>query len=101
MLPTTRSTITAALVVAAVNVVLAAPATASAVTATIDATRTFQTIDGFGASEFFGQSGTLMNLAGPAQTQALDLLFSPTKGAGLTILRNGIGDAPGSTIEPT
>src|ERR1039458_1136309 len=61
---------------------------AAADTASINGAATFQTMAGFGASEGFGQAGTIENAASATQTQALNYLFSPTSGAGLTILRN-------------
>jgi O-glycosyl hydrolase len=74
---------------------------AAADTATINGASTFQTITGFGASEGFGQASTIENAASATQTQALNDLFSPTSGAGLTILRNEISADSGGTIEPT
>jgi O-glycosyl hydrolase len=79
---------------------MAGPA-AAADTATINGATTYQTIAGFGASEAFGQAETLMNAPSATQQQALNLLYSPTSGAGLTILRNEISADSGSTIEPT
>ena len=55
---------------------------------------------GFGVSEGFGQAKTLMNMPASVQTQVLSLLYSPTRGAGLTILRNEISADEGFTIEP-
>jgi O-glycosyl hydrolase len=52
-------------------------------------------------SEGFGQAETLMNAPAPIQHQVLSLLYSPTRGAGLTILRNEISADAGFTIEPT
>ena len=77
----------------------AAPA-AAADTATINGATTYQTIAGFGASEAFGQAQTVMDASSPVQQQALGLLYSPSSGAGLTILRNEISADSGSTIEP-
>ncbi|GCF10235.1 cellulose binding domain-containing protein [Dictyobacter arantiisoli] len=71
---------------------------ASAVT--INGATTYQTMDGFGFSEAFGQAGSLQNLSSSEQKQILDLLYSPTTGAGFTILRNLLPSASGSTIEP-
>lgn len=71
---------------------------ASAVT--INGATTNQTIDGFGASEAFGQALSVENLAAGPQKQMLDLLYSPTTGAGLTILRNLLPSTVGDTIEP-
>ena len=59
-------------------------------TATINGATTYQTIAGFGASEGFGEAATVMNASPSVQQQALSLLYSPTSGAGLTILRNEI-----------
>jgi O-glycosyl hydrolase len=77
----------------------AAPAFAAA-TATINGGTTFQTITGFGASEGFGEASTVMNASSSVQTQALNLLYGTSGGAGLTILRNEIGADSGTTIEP-
>lgn len=79
----------------------AAPGTAAPGTAVIDGAARYQTIAGFGASEAFGQAATLMNATPAVQRQALDLLYSRTRGAGLTILRNEISADPGITIEPS
>jgi O-glycosyl hydrolase len=57
---------------------------------------TYQTMDGFGFSEAFGQAQSVQNAGSTASKQALDLLFSPTLGAGCTILRNRIPE----TTEP-
>ena len=78
---------------------VAGPA-AAADTATINGATTFQTISGFGASEAFGQASTVMNASSPVQQQVLNDLYSPTSGAGLTILRNWISADSGTTIEP-
>jgi O-glycosyl hydrolase len=81
--------------------VAALPGTAfAASTATINGATTYQTITGFGASEAFGEASSVMNAPSSVQQQVLDLLYSPTKGAGLTMLRNEISADPGSTIEP-
>jgi O-glycosyl hydrolase len=69
-------------------------------TATINGSTTYQTIDGFGASEAFGQAATVMDSSSSVQQQALADLYSPTTGAGLTILRNEISADSGDTIEP-
>ncbi len=91
-----------ALLVAGALALSAAPAVAfAASTATINGATTYQTITGFGASEAFGEASTVMNAPSSVQQQALDLLYSPTNGAGLTMLRNEIGADSGTTIEPT
>lgn len=71
---------------------------ASAVT--VNGGTTFQTIDGFGISEAFGQANSIRNLTGTARQQALDLLFNTTTGAGFTILRSIIPSTPADTMEP-
>jgi O-glycosyl hydrolase len=85
----------------AMTVVAQAGPALAASTATINAATTFQTITGFGASEGFGQATTIMNAGSTTQQQALNDLFSPTSGAGLTMLRNEIPSDSGGTIEPT
>src|SRR5450631_1342570 len=71
---------------------------ASAVT--INGGTTYQTMDGFGFSEGFGQASSLEgDTAG--QKQVLDLLFSPTTGAGLNILRNLLPSTASDSIEPS
>ncbi|HEY2769890.1 MAG TPA: glycoside hydrolase family 30 beta sandwich domain-containing protein [Solirubrobacteraceae bacterium] len=68
-------------------------------TVTINAANEYQRIAGFGVSEGFGQAKTLMNMPASVQKQVLRLLYSPSRGAGLTILRNEISADPGFTIE--
>ena len=92
----------------AVGVVLAAslgtvPAAAGVTadaTVVINAAKQYQRIAGFGVSEGFGQAKALMNAPASVQERALSLLYSPTHGAGLTILRNEICADAGFTIEP-
>jgi O-glycosyl hydrolase len=68
---------------------------------TIDGSTHYQTIDGFGFSDAFGPAQTLENLSSSSeQKQILDLLFSPTTGAGMTILRNLFPSDASHTIEP-
>ena len=69
-------------------------------TVTISSARQYQRIAGFGVSEGFGQAKTLMGEPASVQQQVLSLLYSPTRGAGLTILRNEISADAGFTIEP-
>jgi O-glycosyl hydrolase len=73
----------------------------AASTATVNGGTTFQAITGFGASEGFGEAATVMNASSAVQTQALNLLYGTSGGAGLTILRNEISADSGDTIEPT
>ncbi len=69
-------------------------------TVTINAAKQYQRIAGFGVSEGFGQARALMNMPASVQKQVLSLLYSPTSGAGLTILRNEISADRRFTIEP-
>jgi O-glycosyl hydrolase len=77
-----------------------------ATTITVDTTKTYQTIDGFGFSEAFQRANNIVNLPAPKQKDLLDLLFNTTTGAGFSILRIGIGSSVTSdkdfmnTIEP-
>jgi O-glycosyl hydrolase len=52
-----------------------------------------QRIDGFGFSEAFGQVQNIQALSPDDQQAVSRLLFSPTQGAGLDIVRFGIGGA--------
>lgn len=63
---------------------------------TIDVTKKYQTMDGFGISGAFQRANLIMNLQQPKQREVLDLLFNTTTGAGFSILRNGIGSTPNS-----
>ena len=65
-------------------------------TGIIDWNKTAQEIDGFGASGAFHMARNLMNFPEPQRSEVLDILFSPTKGAGLSIVRNIVGD--GATV---
>ena len=67
---------------------------------TISSVTRYQRIAGFGVSEGFGQAKALMSAPAPVRQQVLSLLYSPARGAGLTILRNEISADPGDTIEP-
>jgi O-glycosyl hydrolase len=67
---------------------------------TISSAAQYQRIAGFGVSEGFGQAKTLRSAPASVQQQVLSLLYSPTRGAGLTILRNEISADAGFTIEP-
>ena len=71
----------------------------------IDWSKTAQEIDGFGASGAFKMARNLMNFPEPQRSELLDILFSPTKGVGLFIVRNIVGDGgtvggASPTIEP-
>lgn len=73
------------------------PAAAVPVTPTgsIDWHDVRQPIDGFGASDAFNQGGELMAYPEKLRTQILDSLFSPTTGAGLSIVRHEVPNMGG------
>jgi O-glycosyl hydrolase len=73
---------------------------ATTTTVTINPSQQHQSMAGFGVSEGFGQAKALMSAPPSVQTRVLSLLYSPTSGAGLTILRNEISADKGFTIEP-
>jgi O-glycosyl hydrolase len=77
----------------------ASPALA-ADTASINGSTTFQAMTGFGFAEAFGEAASVMNAPSAEQQQALNLLMSPSSGAGLDIVRNEISADSGTTIEP-
>jgi O-glycosyl hydrolase len=68
-------------------------------TITVDFTKTYQTMDGFGISETFQRANQTKALSEPLQRYALDLLWNCTSGAGFSILRNGIGSSPDSSSD--
>jgi glucuronoarabinoxylan endo-1,4-beta-xylanase len=72
----------------------------STATVTVNAAEHYQRIVGFGVSEGFGQAKALMSAPAAVQKEVLSLLYSPARGAGLTILRNEISADKGFTIEP-
>jgi O-glycosyl hydrolase len=63
---------------------------------TVDTSKKYQNIDGFGFSGAFQRANLIVNLQGSKQREVLDLLFNTTTGAGFSILRNGIGSTPNS-----
>ena len=72
----------------------AAIAVAQAAVVRVDPNTKYQKYDGIGVSEAFQRSLVLHELNTASQHLALDYLFSKTKGAGMTILRNGLGSSP-------
>jgi hypothetical protein len=73
-------------------------AVSQAATVTVDSSTQYQTYDGTGCSEAFQRSLLLHKLDAAHQTEALDLLFTE-KGAGFTILRNGLGSSPNQPFD--
>ncbi|KAK4169216.1 Hydroxyethylthiazole kinase family-domain-containing protein [Cladorrhinum sp. PSN259] len=91
-------------VLAAASVVAAAPDGAlesrQASTITVDLTKTYQKMDGFGFSLAFQRANLITNMSDKTkQRELLDLLFNRTSGAGFTIIRNGIGSTPNSNSD--
>lgn len=66
---------------------------ASGSTIQVNAKTKYQKYDGTGISEAFQRSLVMHELDLPSQKLALDYLFT-SKGAGMTILRNGLGSSP-------
>jgi hypothetical protein len=64
---------------------------------TVDLTKKYQTIDGFGFSGAFQRANLIVNLKEPKQSEVLNLLFNTTSGAGFSIVRNGIGSSKDSS----
>ena len=72
--------------------------------ATISGTSVLQPVDGFGFSENFGRAaimGGSEGLSTQHQQEVLDLLLNRNSGAGLSILRLGIGSTANTSIQPT
>jgi len=82
---------------ATLSALLAATAEAtskdSGATVKVNPKTKYQKYDGTGVSEAFQRSLVMHELDVPSQKLALDYLFT-TKGAGMTILRNGLGSSP-------
>jgi glucosylceramidase len=60
-------------------------------TITVDPSRVYQTMDGFGASITDSSAHVLYTLQGKARDGAMRDLFSPAKGNGLSVLRQPMG----------
>lgn len=93
---------TCVLLVLALNTFVPRQAAYAASAVTINGAATYQTMDGFGFSDAFGPAHALQLVSSSTeQKEILDLLFSPTTGAGMTILRNLLPSDASHTIEPT
>jgi len=69
-------------------------------TVTVDLSKTYQTMDGFGFSLAFQRANLITNMSDKQkQRELLDLLFNRTTGAGFSIIRNGIGSTPNSNSD--
>ena len=68
-------------------------------TITVDPSRTYQTVDGFGASITDSSAAVLYRLDPAAREQAMRSLFDPVRGIGVSALRQPIG-ASDFTDEP-
>ena len=64
----------------------------------VDPRITYQTYDGTGCSEAFQRSLLVHRLDIEHQSEVLDYLFTE-KGAGFTILRNGLGSSPNQPFD--
>jgi len=60
-------------------------------TITVDPSRSYQTMDGFGASITDSSAHVLYSLQGKVRDAAMSDLFSPTQGDGLSVLRQPMG----------
>lgn len=84
---------------AAISLHLAGRQDNNTATLTVDVNQKYQTIDGFGFSEAFQRAYNIYNLPEPKRSQLVDLLFNTTTGAGFSIVRNGIGSSPNSSLD--
>ncbi|KAH8674279.1 glycoside hydrolase superfamily [Xylariales sp. PMI_506] len=87
----------------------ATTSSAASVSISVDTAITYQEIDGFGASQAFQRAEDVLGkdgLSAANQAYLLDLIYDVDKGAGFSILRNGIGSSNSSasnfmnSIEP-
>jgi glucosylceramidase len=65
----------------------------SQLTITVDPSRTFQAVDGFGASITDSSAAVLYRLDAAAREQAMRSLFDPDRGIGVSALRQPIGSS--------
>ncbi len=93
--------LTLSLLLLAFGTIIPSYAASAASTITINGASKHQTMDGFGFSDAFGPAATLKTSSASEQQQILNLLYSPTTGAGFTILRNLFPSDAANTIEPT
>ena len=91
------------------SLIAAAPSKVNTATVKLNTSVRHQQVDGFGCSEAFQRAEDVLGkegLSSDSQSHLLDLLFSEERGAGFTILRNGIGSSNSSmsnfmnSIEP-
>jgi len=87
------------LAISAASLQLVSGQTAATSKLTVDVTQKFQDIDGFGFSEAFQRAYNIYNLAEPKRSEVIDLFFNTTTGAGFSIVRNGIGSSPNSSLD--
>jgi glucosylceramidase len=69
------------------------PGRSTDTTITIDPAQTYQTMDGFGGALTDSSAAVLYQLAPAAREQAMQSLFSPSKGIGVSFLRQPIGSS--------
>ncbi|KUJ17571.1 glycoside hydrolase [Mollisia scopiformis] len=75
------------------------PAALPVVTVNVSTSQTYQTISGFGISQAFNRAASIYHLPNATQSKILDLLFDDSVGAGLTILRNGVGSSNSTALD--
>ena len=80
-----------ALIATTASVATASTTTSSTTSQVSIGTATYQQIDGFGFADAFGQVGNLEAAPTSVQNAVLNLLFNPKTGAGLDIVRFGLG----------
>jgi len=68
-------------------------------TITVNTNIKYQAVDGWDFCETFQRANEIRSLSPTLQSQVLDLLFHPTKGLGMNILRLGIGSSMNSTAD--
>jgi len=71
---------------------LLVPAASAQLTGTVNFTSKLQQIDGFGVAATFGRPTYIETATGSLPASTIDMMFNPTTGAGITMLRMGIDD---------
>ncbi len=72
---------------------------AGIVALSVNRSQTYQTVDGFGFCEAFQRANAIQKLPPAPQAEVLDLLLNRTSGAGMSIVRIGLGSSPNSTLD--
>jgi glucosylceramidase len=69
------------------------PGSSTQTTITVDPTQSYQTMDGFGGALTDSSAAVLYQLTPAAREQAMQSLFSPSRGIGISFLRQPIGSS--------